>query len=570
MDNKVFIGVAVAGAVIVAASGGYAYLNSTASQPTKVNQEVLYDNNGDDSDYMYGDYEANEASTESAEINEVEEEPEDKEPTAWQDDNLLAKFEPYTGYGIAKTGTKIYSKADKLSDTIRELEYGESCSVESETDENGLVKIVADDIEEGYVKAEDITDTEPEYTVMYCTNKDGLDIHTQADRDSETAGHLEYGDSAKVWFSVDGGWLHISTDDIKEGYVFDAYMSEEEPDDEPETMEDLLGSHTGPWGKASDFITAVTNPVTSDITGLTIDKSVYNQKTLAVIYPTDEEDQPSYGIGNAEVLYEYETAGNKSEFMAIIQDWSKLPVIGTQAEVKHYMIYNANEWDSLVIHNGSNSQAQSVFDEMKLMDLSQTQDKTYAGRASAGSDYFYKSTTGKTVITADRINQACASLSYPTKNQALQMYWHSEFGNETLGEYETNWNATSVDLSSIFKDSHSAFKYDSSTGTYKKYVNDDAQYDALTGDQLEFTNIIIQYVEYGTMNDGDLFANVIESKDTQGGYYITKGKAIPITWNKGNNAEPTKYYDVNGNEITLNTGKTYIGMARIGTKIKLN
>ena len=45
----------------------------------------------------------------------------------------------------------------------------------------------------------------------------------------------------------------------------------------------------------------------------------------------------------------------------------------------------------------------------------------------------------------------------------------------------------------------------------------------------------------------------------QEGYYITNGKAIPITWTKTSDTERTVYRDLNGDEITINTGKTYIG-----------
>ena len=42
------------------------------------------------------------------------------------------------------------------------------------------------------------------------------------------------------------------------------------------------------------------------------------------------------------------------------------------------------------------------------------------------------------------------------------------------------------------------------------------------------------------------------------GIYITNGQAIPVTWKKHTPWGPTYYYDSNGNEITLNTGKTWV------------
>ena len=44
------------------------------------------------------------------------------------------------------------------------------------------------------------------------------------------------------------------------------------------------------------------------------------------------------------------------------------------------------------------------------------------------------------------------------------------------------------------------------------------------------------------------------------------GVKFPITWTKTSDYAPTKYYDMNGDEIVLNTGKTYIAVAQAGTK----
>ena len=42
------------------------------------------------------------------------------------------------------------------------------------------------------------------------------------------------------------------------------------------------------------------------------------------------------------------------------------------------------------------------------------------------------------------------------------------------------------------------------------------------------------------------------------GYYITNGKAVPVTWEKESESAPTRYYREDGTEITLNQGKTWV------------
>ena len=57
------------------------------------------------------------------------------------------------------------------------------------------------------------------------------------------------------------------------------------------------------------------------------------------------------------------------------------------------------------------------------------------------------------------------------------------------------------------------------------------------------------------------FHSVDSNRD---GYYITNGKAIPVTWSKIDDMNPTRYYDMDGNEIKINTGKTYVALVPEG------
>ena len=56
--------------------------------------------------------------------------------------------------------------------------------------------------------------------------------------------------------------------------------------------------------------------------------------------------------------------------------------------------------------------------------------------------------------------------------------------------------------------------------------------------------------------NGYLIYNCID--EGRDGYYVTEGKAIPVTWKKVGATNVTRYYDEDGNEIELNTGKTYV------------
>ena len=95
-------------------------------------------------------------------------------------------------------------------------------------------------------------------------------------------------------------------------------------------------------------------------------------------------------------------------------------------------------------------------------------------------------------------------------------------------------------------------------GAYDYYENGKISQDGEDKQTVSFSNVILQDVSFTQYDkNGYLIYNVI---GTGIGYYCTGGKMIPITWQKTSETGVTKYYDATGAEITLNAGKTYIGI----------
>ena len=64
--------------------------------------------------------------------------------------------------------------------------------------------------------------------------------------------------------------------------------------------------------------------VRSVYTNELISSAQASQRPIAVMMPTDKAAQPSYGIGNAKILYEIMEEGEISRQLAIIDDWQGL------------------------------------------------------------------------------------------------------------------------------------------------------------------------------------------------------------------------------------------------------
>lgn len=299
-------------------------------------------------------------------------------------------------------------------------------------------------------------------------------------------------------------------------------------------------------------------------------------RPIAAMIPTDKKAQPSYGIGNADILYEIMEEGGISRQMAIIPNWQCLPQIGNLRSCRLYYIPAAKEWDPILIHFGGVFYMQGTIDAPDVNNLSGTSEYGVGG-GKPGSGYFFRTTNLKAphnaYITAEGIQKACAELGYQTTIR--EEYYNSKHFNfaegvNTLEQYGGQaQTANVIDLADVYSYTKSSLQYDPVSGLYLKNLHGKPQTDALTGVQLGFANVIVQNTSWAYADaKGYLAFQMIDN--TQDGYYFTKGKAIHIRWEKTSDYEPTRYYDDNGNEIQFNTGKTYIAVAQAGKAVKFH
>ncbi|MBO6133243.1 MAG: DUF3048 domain-containing protein [Lachnospiraceae bacterium] len=327
-------------------------------------------------------------------------------------------------------------------------------------------------------------------------------------------------------------------------------------------------------------------PIPKEVVGSYVDnrsRSVYtneavtseeaNLRPIAVMMPTDKTAQPSYGISRAAILYEMMEEGEISRQMAIIPNWKGMNRIGNLRSCRLYYIYAAKEWDPILIHFGGVAYMKGVINGSDMNNLSGTYEYGVGGKAP-GAGYFFRTTDRKAphnaYISASGIEKACIQQGYSTSlREGYYNPSHFQFasGTNTLSSYGDAVNASTIDLSKIYPYSKSKLTYNAAEGVYMKSIHGGAQTDALTGKQISFANVIVQNTKWKKLDKkGYLGFDMLDTEED--GWYFTKGKGIHITWKKTSDYEPTRYYDDNGNEIKLNTGKTYIAIAQKDREVK--
>ena len=105
-------------------------------------------------------------------------------------------------------------------------------------------------------------------------------------------------------------------------------------------------------------------------------------------------------------------------------------------------------------------------------------------------------------------------------------------------------------------------RYNGEDGLYYRSIYGTAQCDAVTGEQLSFSNVLIENAVSGSRGVGYLYYHVLD--EGHDGYYLTGGKMIHVRWSKTSDYGTTRFYKDNGEEITLNTGRTMVFVTREG------
>ena len=124
--------------------------------------------------------------------------------------------------------------------------------------------------------------------------------------------------------------------------------------------------------------------------------------------------------------------------------------------------------------------------------------------------------------------------------------------------------AGEIDLQPAYSKTDTAFTYNPEDGLYYRYMYGKADTDAANDNQqLAFKNVLIQFTYHEVRDEKGYLAFQVHDT-TRDGYFFTNGKGIHVTWKKTADYEPTRYYDDNGNEIEVNTGKTMICILREG------
>lgn len=341
----------------------------------------------------------------------------------------------------------------------------------------------------------------------------------------------------------------VVVDDITDSTQEDSTPSESESEESSEP-EEVIPEHS----------------YRSELTNEWIDESLKDQRPIAVMVDNEKTALPHYGLTEADVVYEIMNStanGRITRFMAVVKDWGSITQFGSIRSARQTNFMLAAEWNAVLCHDGGPFYINEWVSRSYSQNLSGGFARFDNGKPTEFTEYLTYDTYTNTAKnkTYDGLKQRFEKANYSTTYNNYYAGPHFTF-SETEIDFADRSDAISVaEIELPFTHNGSTLKYNEETGTYDYYEYGQLHEDPLHDNApLTFKNLLIQDTTFTQLDDnGYMIYNAIDSG--RSGYYITNGKAIEVTWTKNGENEITVYYDKKtGEEIKLNTGKTYISL----------
>lgn len=278
-----------------------------------------------------------------------------------------------------------------------------------------------------------------------------------------------------------------------------------------------------------------------------------NTRPIAVMINNHDKARPYHsGLQDAYLVYEIIAEGGYTRYMAVYKD-KDVSKIGSVRSSRHYYLDYALENDAVYVHWGWSEQAKEDIDRLGVNNINGL---TYENK------YFYRdndlpvSLEHRGFTNMELINKAIDKLGYrkTTSKDTLLNYSIDEID---LSQMKGAIPANSIDIrySGI---TTTSYEYDSNAKVYKRSVNGTEHGDYVTKEQYTAKNIITYKVANKTISGDNKGRQDLDNLTKGSGYYISNGYAVPINWEKKTRSGQTVYTFLDGQEINVNDGNTYI------------
>ena len=296
----------------------------------------------------------------------------------------------------------------------------------------------------------------------------------------------------------------------------------------------------------------------SELTGEWIDESLKDQRPIAVMVDDEKTALPHFGISTSDIMYEMVNSTQNegvTRFMIRVKDWGAIKQLGSIRSTRPTNLQIFPEWNAVLCHDGGPFWNDNFYKNPFVERFSGTFSRVDNGKPREFTEY---------ILPGD-LEKNFKNTGYSTTyNEYYSGLPHYQFASHTkpndLSQYSDAKTCEKISLP--FHHNNPWLEYDPESRTYKYFQYNQKEVDAGNGNtQIAFTNLLLQNARLEQLDDHG-YMMYYPSESNRDGWFITQGKAIPVKWTKQNDLDATRYYDMDGNEIKINVGKTYVALIR--------
>ena len=264
------------------------------------------------------------------------------------------------------------------------------------------------------------------------------------------------------------------------------------------------------------------------------------------------------GLQDAYIVYEMIVEGGITRMMAVYKD-ADTARIGSVRSSRHYYLDYALENDAIYVHFGWSTQAQDDISSLGINNINGLYDSAF------WREDLPVATEHTSFTSIEKIKNNAKNKGYrlTSSKDTLLNYTVDEVN---LSDKKDAKIANSIDIkySSYVT---TVYTYNSKDKLYYRNVNGKAHVDYETKKQYTAKNIIVALVDNDDIINDEKGRQELDNIGTGNGYYITNGYSIPIKWTKSGRSSQTIYKDLDGKEIDVNDGNTFIQIAPLTSTI---
>lgn len=293
------------------------------------------------------------------------------------------------------------------------------------------------------------------------------------------------------------------------------------------------------------------------LNGKTVTKEEQQKRPVAIMLNNIKKCLPQNSLLAGQIYYEFPVEGGITRIMMLVNDYENLAEVGSIRSSRDYFVDMLHTHNALYIHAGGSPMA---YDKLFARNINYMDAVTTYIPDMYYRDQYRLYNMGlehSLMTTGEKIVNGIKYMKYETEHD--DSFTPSfKFYDETVDHQPVGAIASHVHMNSTFLQTVD-FVYNKDTGEYLRYQYGGMPHvDGLTGEQLSVKNVIILFTNVALIPGDEAGRLSIDTVGSGQGYYITNGRRKVISWSREHDTAPLKLTFKDGEDLILNSGKTYI------------